>query len=384
MENVGSNEKTATPGQAYEAYLQIERAMKAAGINDLYDSMGNMLKDKLFEKAVTHYITGRPLTVSGLLKSLSVVITIDPNHKKYEIESDIRSLLPIVKEGGLVTHRDRNIIQWFGKRNFSFEKRISGQMYLLKKNLNHGQIIAEANRLGIYQEYELGEALMLANRILHGNRLKKSVMFYLVDKQDFLPCRLRVWCNDSGEIHSNVEKVTPNIEWEAGDTVFLKSEISATCPKFWKTLTIGGKTSSQLIEEIIHNFNLSTIAQGMLKHESFTTLLKQEDIDIALVTPRDLGFTSSPHFEVYIAALKCHPVYDICPAEVGPHARLAYPNQIKGEWIRIAMESIPGGDGRPNVFRVGCGQDGRWLRCYQHNAGDKLNLDEKWFVRIRK
>lgn len=154
--------------------------------------------------------------------------------------------------------------------------------------------------------------------------------------------------------------------------------------KFWKTLTIGGKTADQLIEEIQKSYKISDYAKSMLKHENFTTLPEQTDIDTAIVTPRDLNFTSSPTFKQWIDALKSHPVYDFCPAEVGPYARLAYPDQKKGEWIRVAMETIPGSDGDPFVFSVVHDDGGGWLCGNYYYADDELGLDDLWLVSIRK
>ncbi len=154
--------------------------------------------------------------------------------------------------------------------------------------------------------------------------------------------------------------------------------------KFWKTLTIGGKTAEQLITEIEQNYKLSDYAKAMLKHKNFTTLPQEENIDLAVITPRDLGFTSSPTFSQWIAALKEHAVYDICPAEVGPYARLAYPDQKKGEWIGVAMETIPGPDGRPGVFYVVHDDGGQWLHGLWYDPGGELDLDDLWFVRVRK
>lgn len=154
--------------------------------------------------------------------------------------------------------------------------------------------------------------------------------------------------------------------------------------KFWKTLTIGGKNAGQLIAEIEKSYKLSDYAKSMLKHQSFTTLPAEESIDIAVITPRDLGFTSSPTFSTWIETLKGHSVYDTCPPEVGPYARLAYPDQKKGEWIRTAMDTIPDSDGGPLVFCVAHGDDGQWLYGGWYNPGNELDLDLPWFVRVRK
>jgi hypothetical protein len=55
---------------------------------------------------------------------------------------------------------------------------------------------------------------------------------------------------------------------------------------------------------------------------------------------------------------------ELCPAEVGPHLRLQYPE--KEEWFLIAMEPIIARDGDPDVFYLD--GDGDLLGLYGDNA----------------
>ena len=53
--------------------------------------------------------------------------------------------------------------------------------------------------------------------------------------------------------------------------------------------------------------------------------------------------------------------YHLCPAEVGPQLRIQYPEQPKGQWLRIAMEPIADSGGNLSIFSVDRGNDGFWL-----------------------
>lgn len=100
-------------------------------------------------------------------------------------------------------------------------------------------------------------------------------------------------------------------------TFGVEEEKSSGEPKIWKTLTIGGKTADKLVTELTEaGFKISDCAKSMMKHNNFTTLVKEETLDTAIVTPRDLGFTSNPTFKFWIEALKNMPIMTSCPLKL--------------------------------------------------------------------
>ena len=146
----------------------------------------------------------------------------------------------------------------------------------------------------------------------------------------------------------------------------------------WKTIKIGGKTKEELLKDI----QVSSYAKSMV--DTITLPTEVQEASFSIKTPRELGFTESPTFRQFIDFLKAHKEYDICKPEDALFLRKEYTEQPKYEWIRCAMETIPDSDGDPSVFRLVHDDSGVWLDRDWYNDGRRLDLDNRWVVRIRK
>lgn len=126
-------------------------------------------------------------------------------------------------------------------------------------------------------------------------------------------------------------------------------------------LTIGGKTVKELemaLKSARHN--VSDYAKDLLRNPSFTTLPEPQTISLVRSTVSAMGLSGNPTTDrIYERADELG--WDLCPAEVGPHYRLAYTDQPLNEWLAIGMKQIPDSDGNPSVFRLGRRDDGSWL-----------------------
>ena len=127
------------------------------------------------------------------------------------------------------------------------------------------------------------------------------------------------------------------------------------------TIEIGGKTSRQLEHEMEQEgINISSYAREMLHDSHFTTLETPKELDLAIVTVRNLGLKGYPTTDqVYsrIAELGG----EFCPAETAAHLRLAYKNQPLGEWLTMGMKLIADRGGNPDVFGLERFEGGLWL-----------------------
>lgn len=153
----------------------------------------------------------------------------------------------------------------------------------------------------------------------------------------------------------------------------------------WKTIQIGGKSREQLLQELkAANCGVTSWAEDIMGKEAFTTLSEPESIDLARVEVRELGFTKNPTTAEIWARIR-ELGHDVCPAEVGPHLRLQFSDQPKGDYFWVAMEAIADSGGDPNIFFVDRLDDGRrWLHADYVRPGDRWSLARRIVFRLRK
>lgn len=94
----------------------------------------------------------------------------------------------------------------------------------------------------------------------------------------------------------------------------------------------------------------------------------------------ELGFESGARYDKICAqALKMG--LELCPAEVGPALSLAYGDQPKDEWLRIAMEAIIA-CGDLNIFAVV--HDDELCLCGNYGDADGFSYADIRFVFVRR
>ena len=165
-----------------------------------------------------------------------------------------------------------------------------------------------------------------------------------------------------------------------------KAEVVATDPitSVWKTITIGNISQEKFTPTIKERgMNVSEWSVDMMKQDAFTVVSQEEQIDLVVVSVRDLGFDKTTRYDAICARAKERGL-ELCPAEVGPQLRLQYLDQPLGEWIRVAMEAIRDSDGDLEVFGVGHYGDGLWLGSLYGRPGSLWSPDDRFVFRARK
>lgn len=124
-------------------------------------------------------------------------------------------------------------------------------------------------------------------------------------------------------------------------------------------LIIGGLKPKELGKALASGgHRISDYAEDLMK--KMPTLKDQKIISLVRATPSAMGLSGNPtRDQIYERADKLN--WDLCPAEVGPHLRLAYKDQPMNEWLAIAMKPITDRVGNPRLFNVERLDGGSWL-----------------------
>jgi len=192
-----------------------------------------------------------------------------------------------------------------------------------------------------------------------------------------------------GQINAIVKK----LGGEEGALRFLRDELVVKPAdrnwSVWKTIKLGTPNfhSADHFRQALKasGMKLGDWASDILGKPEFTVSDKETELDLVVVTVKELGFKSGATREkVYARAKELG--LDLCPPEVGPQLRLQYADQPNNEWILIGMDPIRDSGGYLGVFSVERGVSGLWL-CSGRDGGPDYVWDagSRWvFIRSRK
>ena len=157
-------------------------------------------------------------------------------------------------------------------------------------------------------------------------------------------------------------------------------------PKAWKTIMLGAFANSFALRNALDAASCGTgdLAEEALARPAFSLASSKADVDLAVVTAAELGFTakSVPLRDIYARAEKLG--LNLAPAEVGPALRLQYLDQPIGEFLHVGMKPIVTWQGDPVIFVVVNGGAGLILIGKNVNADAQMPARSAFlFVRPR-
>lgn len=154
----------------------------------------------------------------------------------------------------------------------------------------------------------------------------------------------------------------------------------------FKTIKIGTHKDAEALRNAIKmaGMKIGDWGNDILGMPAFIVSPKEADIILTRKTIADLGFPNGATYrDICTKAVGQTTTIDgieyevsLCPNEVGPQLRLQYPDQPKGEWLRIAMEAITGSGGCRLLFNVAQDDGDLWL------YGDCGRDDNFWYGSI--
>jgi hypothetical protein len=218
-----------TRGQANETVNQIENTFKECGV-DPQQTLKRMLNKKAFRTIVLEWLktNDQMQVVSEKFDTTEIVVsTVAATGNTYNIKKDIDRLVATKeKVGGYFDWVDPDIAKWFGDVNYTDTELVSGRVQLFKNAITHRDIIAEGETLGIYEEYELGAALLLASQLVTVGAIEKpgyGIIIYLKERKDDTRFRLYVHRDSGGKLKVDVDEVNLAFEWLAGRGVLFSN-----------------------------------------------------------------------------------------------------------------------------------------------------------------
>ncbi len=157
-------------------------------------------------------------------------------------------------------------------------------------------------------------------------------------------------------VGENVPKLSSDVMrgWIQNPRELQKVLREALLPVFanvWKTVTLGRYKTPEAYRKALEDngYYVSDYASQILSKISIAE--SEIKFDLVIKTATEFGFKDSVRRDrIYIKAQESG--LQLCPAEMGPALRLAYPDQPCEERLRIAMEPIADSGDYLNVFGV--------------------------------
>jgi hypothetical protein len=142
----------------------------------------------------------------------------------------------------------------------------------------------------------------------------------------------------------------------------------------WKTITIGTFADPLKLRNELDGMGCSVGGQAaeILARPTFVLASRKTDIELALVSPAQLGFTSDTVALYNIYARARNLGFELAAAEVGPQLRIQYLDQPIGEFLIIGMEPIKTWSGEPIILNVANG--GAGLILIGQNGRDEAEI----------
>ncbi len=155
------------------------------------------------------------------------------------------------------------------------------------------------------------------------------------------------------------------------------AHVYPNCPTVIRTVMVGGRTKSELLEELQRNvIALNELGERLFASKHFTTSPTRCTLTTIELTVHDLGCPQGATITEIYARAKALDL-TLCPIELGPHLRLQYLDQPEGHWgkpirqnqapygsITIASEQRIEADGFPKGFYLRRIKGALWLRGY--------------------
>lgn len=167
--------------------------------------------------AIVHFFSD--LFTKSTKLTIAPVGDITPTEQsiKYEFFAEVNNREK--EKGNPVVWYDNDLWRWFPTKELGFTKAFETVLYRFKQTINHRNILAEAERLGIKKVYSYTKGLAIIRALVLAGEVdevgKGVIVYFMSPQQDALP-RFSAFRVDNRELRVRVHKVGPGNEWRAG------------------------------------------------------------------------------------------------------------------------------------------------------------------------
>jgi hypothetical protein len=175
---------------------------------------------------------------------------------------------------------------------------------------------------------------------------------------------------------------------------FETAPIYPHCPTTIRSVSVGGLTQSELLEELQRNaIALNEAAERLFASEQFTTAATRYCVTAMELTVQDLDFPQGATTAEIVERANALGL-GLCPIELGPHLRLQYRDQAEGYWgqpqrihqapsgsLTIISEPLSEEEDFPKGFYLRRIQGVLWLRGYRSGAEHVWEPDDHLIFR---
>jgi hypothetical protein len=143
------------------------------------------------------------------------------------------------------------------------------------------------------------------------------------------------------------------------------------------TATTGGKTSSELLDEMRkRKVSISPNSDKLIRSENFNLSTKLKDINLIILKIGNFGLENPTTLEIYSRAEALG--LKLCTLEIAAHYRLAYINQPMGEHLFVSMIQVNDRLGNPSILQLGHNKDGLRLRGHPASSNQRWDPESKF------
>lgn len=148
----------------------------------------------------------------------------------------------------------------------------------------------------------------------------------------------------------------------------------------WKTITIGTFADPLGLRNKLDGMGCGIGGQAaeILARPTFILGSRKTDVELVLVSPAQLGFTSDTVTLADVYARARQLGFELAAAEVGPQLRIQYLDQPIGEFLIIGMEPIKTWSGEPMVLNVANGGAGLILIGQDGKAASEIHVTSRF------